>query len=108
MLQELFFHYRYSKTGPRGGKGKQPLYFAFMDIEKAFDSVPRKRMFGKLEITGIKGKLLNVLIDIYTKNRARVKICNSFSAYFEINSGVMQGSKLGPILFIFYINDLLQ
>ena len=108
VLQELFLYYRYVKTGPRGGKGKQPLYLAFMDIRKAFDSVPRKRMFRKLELIGIRGKLLNVLKDIYTKNRARVRIGNKFSAYFEINSGVMQGSKLGPILFIFYIDDLLR
>ena len=108
VIQELFFYYRYTKIGPRGAIGKQPLYLAFMDIKKAFDSVPRERMFRKIELVGIRGKLLNVLRDIYTKNRARVRIGNSFSAYFEINSGVMQGSKLGPILFIFYIDDLLR
>ena len=42
VLQEIFFYYRYTKTGPRGAKGKQPLYLAFMDLRKAFDSVPRK------------------------------------------------------------------
>ena len=79
-----------------------------MDLRKAFDSVPRKYLFQKLAHIGITGKLFNVLKNIYTKNKARVRIEDKFSAYFDINSGVMQGSKLDPILFIFYINDLLR
>ena len=77
-----------------------------MDLRKAFDSVPRWLLFEKLYYIGVRGKLLNVLKDLYTKNKARIRIGQKFS-YFEINSGVMQGSKLGPILFIFFINDLL-
>ena len=90
VLQELFYYYRYTKNGPRGGKGRQPLYLAFMDIKKAFDSVPRKRMFRKIELIGIRGKLLNVLKDIYSKNRARVRIGNKFLAYFEKNNARKQ------------------
>ena len=67
-----------------------------MDLRKAFDSVPRKYLFQKLAYIGITGTLFNVLKDIYSRNKARVRIDNKFSAYFEINSGVMQGSKLGP------------
>ena len=103
VLQEIFYYYPYTKIGPRGAKGKQPLYFAFMDLKKAFDSVPREYLFQKLAYIGITGTLFNALKDIYSRNKARVRIGNKFSAYFEINSGVMQGSKLCPILFIFYI-----
>ena len=45
VLQEVFYHYRYTKLGPRGGKGKKPLYYIFMDLIKAFDTIPRLILF---------------------------------------------------------------
>ena len=55
----------------------------------------------------MQGKMYRVIKNLYEKNRATVLIGGHRSKSFEIESGVMQGSKLGPILFNMYINDLL-
>jgi len=51
-----------------------PLYYAFMDLIKAFDSVPGDKLFKKLWQTGVKGKMYRVIKDLYTNNRAKVRI----------------------------------
>ena len=99
VVQEVFYHYRYTKEGLGKTKGKRPLYFALMDLRKAFDTVERQRLFRKLRGTGIRGKMARVIEDLYKGNRARIRIGEYLSEEFSINSGVMQGSKLGPILF---------
>ena len=92
------------RRGPRGGaKTPKPLYLAFLDIRKAFDKVPRELLWRKLHKIGVRGKLLRVIVDMFTDVEGYIKIGDLLSDPFLINSGVIQGSKLGPLLFNIFL-----
>ena len=89
-------------------EGNKDLFLGFVDLEKAFDSVPRTKLFSVLYDYGIRGKLLDAIRALYRNSTAMVRICGKLSKPFEVRNGVRQGCGLSPLLFIIYMDRVLK
>lgn len=78
----------------------------FFDFQKAFDSVPHHKLITRLFSVGIQGNLLDWLKDFLSNRTQAVKIDRSRSNPLPVNSGVIQGTVLGPTLFNIFVNDI--
>ena len=84
-----------------------PIAITFLDLAAAFDTVHHQILLDKLYNYGISGSAYNLLKNYLTNRQQRVKLNNKTSQFELVKMVVPQGTILGRLLFILYINDLL-
>ena len=89
-------------------ENKESAYCIFLDFAKAFDTVNHDILIQKLDYYGMRGNALNLFKSYLTERQQFTEIGDTLSDMEYIKCGVPQGSILGPLLFLLYINDITE
>ncbi|UYV76332.1 hypothetical protein LAZ67_14000035 [Cordylochernes scorpioides] len=89
-------------------KKRGKLYVFFVDLRKAFDTVPHSILWKKLYNLGISYQFISTIKSYYEQATIAIRWKGSFTESIKINSGVLQGEPLSPLLFILFITDLIE
>ncbi|KAK3533963.1 hypothetical protein QTP70_034997 [Hemibagrus guttatus] len=84
----------------------QPVHMCFVDLEKAFDRVPRGILWEVLWEYGVWGPLLRAVRSLYNRSRSLVRIASCKSDLFPVHVGLRQGCPLSPVLFIVFMDRI--
>jgi len=82
------------------------LWTAFVDLEKAYDRVPRDLIWWAMRNQGVGEHLVNIVQVMYKDTVSRVRVANVCGPQFQVNTGVHQGSALSPLLFIIVMEEV--
>jgi hypothetical protein len=86
----------------------KPLYCAFIDYRKVFDSVDRLALWHKLLQNYVDGRMFKIIHYMYDYAKSCVRKGSQLSEFFNSNVGVRQGVNLSPVLISLFLNDLVE
>jgi len=102
ITQRLATLYHWTEVMGRGGD----LDAVYLDFSKCFDSVPHERLLLKIQNYGIQGKMWSWSADFLRSQKQRISIEGCQSTVVMVLSGIPQGSVIGPLLFIIFVNEM--